>query len=272
MPRTTKSAGSKSGGKESEFFAELKAALQDSLASATYTSFVLPASFHSFDGDVLTIKAPSSQKREVLEKRLRPQIERQAAYILKRDIKVRFVDEDSLRLDQVDAKDVLVLQGMYESLRDEIIKADRVFVATQYFRRKWVPRLGHTLAWTIIALRQRAYYNRDTQEKRDEIKSTLEEIAYEIGTSVDTIQRALKKPCTECDSPHPIADHFIPLRKAIYTFSPRFGKKIRSGTFFRVRMDDPLIRADRDLIANEIGFAVDDSGIDFGEVIVAEKE
>jgi len=41
-----------------------------------------------------------------------------------------------------------------------ITQPDKVFVTTQYFRKKLVPLLGHALAWLIIALRQHCYWNR----------------------------------------------------------------------------------------------------------------
>ena len=47
-------------------------------------------------------------------------------------------------------RDTIALQEAYANLYNEIVKPDRVFVATQYFRKKWVPRLGTSLAWVII--------------------------------------------------------------------------------------------------------------------------
>ena len=37
---------------------------------------------------------------------------------------------------------VLALEQAYANAYNEIVQPDRVFVASQYFRKKWVPLLG----------------------------------------------------------------------------------------------------------------------------------
>ncbi|HIC95823.1 TPA: XRE family transcriptional regulator, partial [Candidatus Bipolaricaulota bacterium] len=134
---------------------------------------------------------------------------------------------------------VLALEQAYANAYNEIVQPDRVFVASQYFRRKWVPLLGPSLAWLIIALRQRCYYNRETGELRDWCLVTQKELAEEIGVSRRTLQRLLR---------HPYAGWFIEEIQCEYHYNPRLKKQVRGASFYRVRMDDPLTPEDRELL------------------------
>lgn len=74
-------------------------------------------------------------------------------------------------------KKEIQLQQAYANLYNEIVQPDRVFVASQYFRQKWLPLLGHALAWLILAWRQRCYWNKRTGEVRNTCVVTQEELA-----------------------------------------------------------------------------------------------
>jgi hypothetical protein len=63
-------------------------------------------------------------------------------------------------VNDTEAEGPLELQERYANAYNEIVQPDRVFVATQYFRTRWVPILGPALGWLILALRQRCYWNR----------------------------------------------------------------------------------------------------------------
>lgn len=45
------------------------------------------------------------------------------------------------------------LQALCSELQRKIVSPDDKYVGTQYFRLKWVPLLGHLLAWMVVALR-----------------------------------------------------------------------------------------------------------------------
>lgn len=101
----------------------------------------------------------------------------------------------------IDNRDeTLALQEAHTNIYNEIVKPDRIFVASQYFRRKWLPLLGSSLAWVIIVLRQHCYWSRETGDKRDWCLISQEELAKEAGISVATLKRLLK---------HDHADKFI---------------------------------------------------------------
>src|SRR5690606_28703766 len=54
-----------------------------------------------------------------------------------------------------------------DALYRRIVRTDKILVATQYFRTRWVPLLGPTRAWLILHLRARCYLNARQLEVRD---------------------------------------------------------------------------------------------------------
>lgn len=143
--------------------------------------------------------------------------------------------------------DVMALQEAYANVYNEIVKPDRVFVATQYFRKKWLPLLGASLAWVIVALRQHCYWNRETGEKRDWCLISQEELASEVGISVATLKRLLK---------HEHADKFIIDITHRYRYDRKRRKQVRRKSMYRIRMDDPLTPEDevrlKELLAQKL--------------------
>ena len=145
------------------------------------------------------------------------------------------------------------LQEAYANCYNEIVQPDRVFVASQYFRRKWVPLLGPALAWLIIALRQRCYWNRKTGEVRAWCLVSHDELAVEVGLDRKHVGKLLSAK---------YADWFIVDMKKRYEYNPRIGKTVRAKTRYLLRMDDPLTPEDRDELGRRIaegkaGIAVD---------------
>ena len=140
-------------------------------------------------------------------------------------------------------RDTIALQEAYANLYNEIVKPDRVFVATQYFRKKWVPRLGTSLAWVIIALRQHCYWSKSTGEKRDWCLISQEELAREAGISVATLKRLLKQE---------YADKFIVEVTHRYRYDPKKRKQVRKKSRYRIRMDDPLVPEDEELLREKL--------------------
>jgi hypothetical protein len=131
--------------------------------------------------------------------------------------------------------DIIALQEAYANAYNELVKPDKVFVATQYFRQRWVPLLGPVLSWVIIALRQHCYWNKSTGEKRDWCLITQEELAAEVGVSVSTLKRLLQQE-------H--AGKFILDVTQRYRYDPNLRKQVRKKSMYRIRMDDPLVPED----------------------------
>ena len=140
-------------------------------------------------------------------------------------------------------QDTIALQEAYANLYNQIVKPDRVFVATQYFRKKWMPLLGPSLAWVIIALRQHCYWSRETGEKRDWCLISQVELATEAGISVATLKRLLKQE---------YAEKFIIEVSHRYRYDPKKRKQVRKKSRYRIRMDDPLLPEDEALLREKL--------------------
>jgi len=134
-------------------------------------------------------------------------------------------------------KEVIALQEAYANIYNEIVKPDHVFVATQYFRQKWVPLLGPALGWVILALRQHCYWSKATGEKRDWCIISQEELATEVGLSVATLKRLLKEK---------YVDLFIVDISYRYRYDREKRKQVRKNSRYRIRMDDPLVPEDEE--------------------------
>lgn len=137
---------------------------------------------------------------------------------------VRDVLPDIIRIDE---EQRTRLGQLCSELQNKISQPERVYIGTQYFRLKWLPRLGHTLASFIVALRTRCYWNEKTGELRDSLEVNLEEVAAEIGCTA----RWLRK-----------------LRRQEYAslFIEELEMETGRGSF-RVQMRDPLIPEDQAL-------------------------
>lgn len=148
---------------------------------------------------------------------------------------------------------LLALQEAYANVYNEIVKPDKVFVATQYFRKRWVPLLGPALGWVITALRQHCYWNKNTGEMRDWCLVTQQELADEVGISVSTLKRLLQ---------HEHAGKFITDVTYRYRYDASLQKQVRKPSMYRVRMDDPLVPEDeerlKELVAQRLrGLEID---------------
>lgn len=137
-------------------------------------------------------------------------------------------------------KDKLVLLPFYHELENEVKQPDRVRLQTDYFWRKWAPKLGPTLTVLVITLRSYCYYNKLTKERRDWCYPEQKTLADNIGVSVDTVQRELKKP---------IARHFV-TREPRYRYDERLKRPVRTADTYHIAMDDPLTPEDLQEVAN----------------------
>src|SRR4030067_3676927 len=95
------------------------------------------------------------------------------------------------------AKEKLLLLPFYHQLENDIKQPDRIRIQTDYFWRKWASQLGPTLTVLIITLRSYCYYNKITKEKRDWCFPEQKTLAANIGVSVDTVQRELRRQITQ---------------------------------------------------------------------------
>jgi hypothetical protein len=68
-----------------------------------------------------------------------------------------------------------------------IVRPWRIFTVSQYFIRYWLPLLKPSLAWLVIALQQRCYWNRE-----DWCEVKIEKLAEDTGLGRRSIPRMMK--------------------------------------------------------------------------------
>lgn len=86
------------------------------------------------------------------------------------------------------------IRELCSELQRQIVAPEEQYVGTHYFRLKWVPLLGHLLAWKVVALRSRCYWNAETGELRDECPVWPKALAAELGCSARWINSLPKRP------------------------------------------------------------------------------
>lgn len=216
--------------------------LKGTMSRATFEQLLAPSVGIAFNAPTLTVGIRDPYTREWLEKRLYQKIVDAVRTAHGSEIEIEFIAMP--KNGKPDAQHIEVVADYHER-KNALIKPHHAILVTDYFRKQWVPLLGPSIGWLILALRRRAYRNYKTGETRDGFKTTYEDLAHEIGMSYPTIQRAMQKKCTECEKEHDIIEHFVPERKPIIKEVARLGgQRVRVGTFFRVYMDDPLTPAD----------------------------
>ncbi|HDZ38482.1 MAG TPA: hypothetical protein ENH62_09395 [Marinobacter sp.] len=203
--------------------------LRGSTTKATFETW-LSGSTATLDGETLTVYVKNSYALDWLENRLHAMISRAVANVAGHSFEIRY------EVKGANAQLELELSGEYKDDYAIIVKPDRVFVGTQYFRHIWVPTLGTTLAWLIIELRQRCYWNKKTGEKREHCQATYAALAAAVGISPSTARRVLK--------PGPLVDEFILSRKIIREYSAKKGRMVNKTTHWIIRLDEPIFDPD----------------------------
>jgi hypothetical protein len=123
------------------------------------------------------------------------------------------------------------LASACDTLYTRIVRPDKVQIASQYFRLRWLPLLGAARAWLILHLRARCYLNTQELEVRDMCEvDGLAELVAALGVSISTVKTCLAEL--------PAGTFFTHMA----TRRPAAGRVVMS---FRVEMIDPLTPADR---------------------------
>lgn len=131
---------------------------------------------------------------------------------------------------------VIKLEQQCTNLYNLIVQPNKIYVGWQYFRLKWVPLLGHALAWLIILMRRNCFWDEQQDELRDEFVVYKKDLAAAIGQTTRNLANLM-------DNPH------TPL--FFTTLNPNDTRN--KPTHYRVRMvDEPLTPDDQQGIANEL--------------------
>lgn len=82
--------------------------------------------------------------------------------------------------------------GLCSKLQRRVIAAaGGDVITTQYFRRRWLPLLGHALAWLVVVARSHCFD--DGKTRRDTFTIEKSELAGEIGQSVKNLTRLMER-------------------------------------------------------------------------------
>ena len=125
------------------------------------------------------------------------------------------------------SQDELFIQGTYNTLYNAITHPDQKFAVTHYFMDEWLPILGPSLAWLVVALRQRCYWN----NRSDWCIVNKATLATEAAMQERTIERSLRKP---------FSDWFVPDVTHRYRYRTDLGKKVRDKNRYNLLLDEPL--------------------------------
>jgi len=125
------------------------------------------------------------------------------------------------------SQDELLIRGTYNTLYNAITHPDRKFVVTHYFLDEWVPVLGPSLAWLVVALRQRCFWNK----RSDWCIIDKAALARDAAMKERTIERSLKKPFSRW---------FILDITHRYRYRTDLGKKVRDKNRYHLLLDEPL--------------------------------
>ena len=206
-----------------DLWPQILASLKGQMPAATFETW-LRGSTARLDGEGLTVFVKNGHALDWLEHQLHPVIERTAG---------QFVPGVTVSYEVLQGEFELEIKGVYQDDYARIVKPDRVFVGTQYFRREWIPLLGPGRGLLIIALRQRCYWNRRTGERRDQCAATYAELAAEVGISERTAQRLLR--------PGALVDQFILDRKVIRRYSDQQRRVVNVSMRWVIRLDEPIL-------------------------------
>ena len=134
-------------------------------------------------------------------------------------------DERLVHLDQRCAK-----------LHTSIVQPNKVYVGWQYFRLKWVPLLGHALAWLVIYLRRHCYWDEASGELRDTHTAYKKALAKAIGQTTRNLANLTENP-------------HAPL---FFTVLNPDASRNKPTTFQTRMVDEPLTPDDQQRLADEL--------------------
>jgi len=171
------------------------------MPKAAFDRYVRDLRLLADDEDTLLIGAPTVLGRDWVAGRLTSQLQRLLTGILNRSVNLQFtvVPAESTADPEIDVKtaapeDQLEMQLVHHSIRELLVRPHQVVVVPAYFLR-WIPYLGATNAWIVVAFRQLLYLKSGHSNGGETTFSvSLAEIARWAGVSRKTLSRALQDP------------------------------------------------------------------------------
>ena len=177
--------------------------LQMEMPKATFDTWVRDTNFVSFEDGVFVIGAANEYAREWLEGRLSSTATRLLTGLMNQSVDIRFIvcepdmsEEEGTHVDQkvlqtAEEEKNLKIQLVHASLRDEFVHPNRVIVIPGYFQR-WLPYLGPTLAWIVVAFRQAMFMATHREARTDvDFEISPASVARWAGVGRTTLWRKL---------------------------------------------------------------------------------
>lgn len=170
--------------------------LQTEMPKATFDHWVRNTCVVAYEDGEFIIATSNEYTREWLEGRLTSTVTRLLTGLINRSVQVRFIVDPSIRKDEgsspLESAKIphlgeedkqLKIQLAHACLRDEFVHPNRVTVIPGYFRR-WLPYLGPTLAWIVVAFRQ-AMFMATHHEARAEVDFEISPAAVARWAGID---------------------------------------------------------------------------------------
>jgi len=170
--------------------------LQMEMPKAAFDTWVRDTALISYEDGEFTIGVFNAYARDWLESRLSSTLTRLLTGIMNAAVEVHFIvwNNEEEPDDEPDDPEALQLKVRvaYQSLHDALIEPHKVVVVPGYFRR-WVPVLGPTLAWIVVAFRQMMYLGtRHKVKPKVTFRTSPQQVARWAGMARNTLWRNLK--------------------------------------------------------------------------------
>lgn len=141
----------------------------------------------------------------------------------------------------------ITLHPAYQSAANAITKPTSLLIS-RYVVEKWLPDMGGDGLAILSFFRKKCYYNRETGEKRDQVKCKLAEVAKGCKMSVSTVRRCLQK--------NDALRRFVIVQEE-FEVEPKRKGLYQVENSYHVLMDDPVHPSDLDRLQEAIREIVD---------------
>lgn len=128
----------------------------------------------------------------------------------------------------------ITLHPAYQSAVNAVTKPTSLLIS-RYVVEKWLPDMGGDGLAILCFFRKKCYYNRETGEKRDQVKCKLSEVAQGCKISVSTVRRNLQN--------NEALRQFVIVQEE-FEVDPKRRGLYQTENSYHVLMDDPVHPSD----------------------------
>jgi len=224
-----------------EIWGRVLAELKLRMTKATFDTWLVQTHLQELTDNRAIITCPNGFTVDWLENRLARPIKDTLTGVLGREVEISFVVAAA---PEPEPEELPPGPGLYYPAYTqeytEIVKPEKVYTVTHYFRQVWAPRLGPTAAALVIELRNRCWLDWRRGNKEPGCEASYEDLAKAIGVSEHTVLRLVKDIHTQKGDLH----LFLSVHPT-YRYDNALGKKVRGPNHFIVRMDEPIAKDEK---------------------------